>query len=177
MKFSSKKSTKARLLAILATSVLVAAALVACGQRYFQEAPTKVSNFKGQLVEGGISSYQAEKGQATLIVLTASWCPGCRAEVPHLKKIDTEFAEQGLKILRVSDDDSPQAALQYKKAAKIPWTTFHWNYEIMNALGNPGVIPVTYLVNAQDSIVRIDVGGFDEEVMRTLVGKLVGSRQ
>ena len=39
----------------------------------------------------------------------------------------------------------------------------------MNALGNPGVIPVSYLVNAQDSIVKIDVGEFDENEMRRLI--------
>ena len=42
---------------------------------------------------------------------------------------------------------------------------------MMNALGNPGVIPVTYLVNAQDSIVKINVGDFDEKQMRKLIEK------
>ena len=40
---------------------------------------------------------------------------------------------------------------------------------MMNVLGNPGVIPVTYLVNAQDSIIKINVGEFDEKQMRKLV--------
>jgi hypothetical protein len=44
---------------------------------------------------------------------------------------------------------------------------------MMNALGNPGVIPVTYLVNAQDSIIKINVGEFDEDEMRKLIEKLI----
>ena len=148
----------------------------ACRQEYFQSAPTKITNFKGKLLDGSISNYQAEKGNVTLIALTASWCPGCRAELPHLKKLDSEFSGKGFKILMVNEDDSPKIGAKYNKAAGITWTTFHWNYDLMNALGNPGVIPVTYLVNAQDSIVNINVGDFDVDEMRKLIGKLVGSK-
>ena len=133
----------------------------ACGQEHFQAAPTKITDFKGKLLDGSISTYQAEKGTATLIALTASWCPGCRAELPLLKKLDEEFADRGFKILMAI---SP---------AGINWTTFHWNYDLMNVLGNPGVIPVTYLVNAQDSIVKINVGDFDEKQMRKLIEKIL----
>ena len=140
-----------------------------CGQESFQTAPTRILNFKGKLLDGSISNYQTEKGKVTLIALTASWCPGCRAELPLLKKLDSEFADKGFKILMVNEDDSPKIAARYNKAAGIPWTTFHWNYEMMNKLGNPGVIPVTYLVNAQDSIVKINVGEFNEKEMRKLI--------
>ena len=145
--------------------------LTSCGQRNFQTAPTKISNFKGQLIEGSPSNYNSEKGYVTLIVLTASWCPSCRAELPHLKKLDSQFGSRGFKIIMVSEDDSPQIALQHKNSEQINWTTFYWSYEIMNALGNPGVIPVSYLVNAQDSVVKIDVGGFSEKEMISLIEK------
>ena len=160
---------KNRMMPLLLILASIAICIVACGQEYFQTAPSKIINFKGKLVEGGISHYNDEKGTATLIVLTASWCPGCRAELPHLKQLYSEFRDRGFKILMVSEDDSPKIAAKYKKSADIPWTMFHWNYDMMNALGNPGVIPVSYLVNAQDSIVKIDVGEFDENEMRRLI--------
>ena len=151
----------------------LAVLLSACGQEYFQAAPTSISNFRGKLLDGTISTYQAEKGTVTLIALTASWCPGCRAELPHLKELDSKFADKGFKILMVNEDDSPKIGAKYNKAAGISWTTFHWNYEMMNILGNPGVIPVTYLVNAQDSIVKINVGDFDKDEMKKLIEKLI----
>ena len=89
------------------------------------------------------------------------------------KKLDEEFAIKGFKILMVNEDDSPRIGLKYNKAADIKWTTFHWNYDMMNVLGNPGVIPVTYLVNAQDSIVKINFGEFDENQMRKLIEKIL----
>lgn len=157
------------------TAIVFSIFLAACGQGAFQAVPTKIADFRGQLVEGGISSYQIEKGKATLIVLTASWCPGCRQELPHLKNLDQEFSGKGFKILLISEDDTPQVAARYNKAKGIRWTTFHWNYEMMNALGNPGVIPVSYLVNEKDSIVKVDVGMFNESKMKAEIKKLVGS--
>ncbi|WP_407456934.1 TlpA family protein disulfide reductase [Fibrobacter sp.] len=163
--------SKKAMAALFLLLAVFAVCFTACRQEYFQTAPSKVINFKGKLVEGGISHYNDEKGVVTLIVLTASWCPGCRAELPHLKQLDSEFRDSGFKIVMISEDDTPRIASKYKKSAGIPWTMFHWNYDMMNALGNPGVIPVSYLVNAQDSIVKIDVGEFDEKVMRKLIGK------
>ena len=173
--FGHRKGIAKRALA-LASAALAGFLIFACGQGRFQAVPSKIDDFKGQLVEGGVSNYRTEKGRATLIVLTASWCPGCRAELPHLKKLDSEFQGEGFKILLISEDDTPQTAASYNRNAHISWTTFHWNYEIMNALGNPGVIPVSYLVNAQDSIVKIDVGGFNENEMRSLIKDLIATK-
>ena len=174
MELGQKINTSRGVFSVICTLLFALAFLFsACGHEYFQAAPTKIPNFKGKLLDGSISTYQAEKGSVTLIALTASWCPGCRAELPHLKKLDAEFSDSGFKILMVNEDDSPKIGAKYNKAAGIQWTTFHWNYDMMNALGNPGVIPVTYLVNAQDSIIKINVGEFDEDQMRTLIAKLI----
>ena len=170
-----RKITSSRGVFSVICTLLLALAFVfsACGQEHFQKAPTKISDFKGKLLDGNISTYQAEKGSVTLIALTASWCPGCRAELPHLKKLDAEFNERGFRILMINEDDSPKIGAKYNKAAGIKWTTFHWNYDLMNALGNPGVIPVTYLVNAQDSIIKINVGEFDENEMKLTIERLL----
>ncbi|SHH87044.1 Thiol-disulfide isomerase or thioredoxin [Fibrobacter sp. UWH9] len=153
----------------------LATLLVACGHDSFQTMPSKISDFKGILIgqKDSITSYRTQKGEATLIVLTASWCPACQAEVPSLKEISLDYTNRGLKILLISEDDSPTIAARYKKKAELPWTMIHWNYDIMNALGNPGVLPVSYLVNQQDSIVKVNVGIFDKNEMRYQLDKIL----
>ncbi|MCQ2104313.1 MAG: TlpA family protein disulfide reductase [Fibrobacter sp.] len=150
-------------------SILAPLLLCACGQESFQTIPAKISNFKGKIVDGGTSTYEQHKGLATLIVLTASWCPTCRAEIPQLHNLSSDFYNRGFRIIMISEDNTPFTAAKYKKDAQIPWSTFHWNYEIMNVLGNPGVIPVSYLINAKDSIIKVNVGVFDEQEMRVLI--------
>ena len=144
---------------LLALAVLFSA----CEQGYFQTAPTKIENFKGKLLDGTMSTYQAEKGTVTLIALTASWCPGCRAELPHLKKLDSEFAGRGFKILMVNEDDNVKIAARFKKKYNMPWAMVHWNYDLMNMLGNPRVLPVSYLIDEDGKIDYVEAGIIDEK--------------
>lgn len=170
--------------ALVLCSLFFLLAWAGCSQESFQNIPNHVSDFRGILVKDNlpakkksakdsVTRYSLHKGKATLIVLTASWCPACQAEVPLLKEIHKDYQSQGLKILLISEDDSPAIASRYKKKAELPWTMMHWNYDIMNALGNPGVIPVSYLVNQQDSIVNVEVGIFDDGAMRRQIEKLL----
>ncbi len=140
---------------------------------HFQRIPGHIGNFTAINIDGGKTTYQEQKGKATFIVLSASWCPACMAEIPMLKKLHQEFEAEGLKILMVSEDDNVKIASKFKKKNGLPWTVVHWNYDLINMLGNPGVIPVSYLVNAQDSIVQIHSGIFDEGDTRRSIQRLL----
>lgn len=154
--------------------VLFATLLLAgCGQVGFQTVPSKIEDFQGNTVEGDVSSYSKEKGAATLIVVSASWCGACNSELPALKKLAAEYEGLGLKVLVVNEDDDIETAARYKSSRGIEWTMLHWNYEMMNKLGNPGVIPVHYLVDAQDSVQRVDVGAIDASKMRHELDRLL----
>lgn len=144
-----------------------------CGEIALRTIPTKMENFKGALIEGEVTQYNSLKGKATLVVLTASWCPACKAEIPQLQNISADYYNRGLRIVMISEDDTPQIALKYKTQAGLTWPTLHWNYELMNALGNPGVIPVSYLINQQDSIVKVNVGAINEKEIRQILDGLL----
>ena len=134
----------------------------------------KVVNFKADNVMGGKTDYASEKGNATLIVLTASWCPSCRAELPTLMQFHKEFGPKGLKILMIDEDDSKKVARKFKKSMGIPWTMMHWNYDALMALGNPGVIPVSFVVDKDDKIQHVDLGALNELKVRHELKRLLG---
>jgi thiol-disulfide isomerase/thioredoxin len=142
--------------------------------RYNLNFPETVANFTADDVMGGKSDYVSEKGTATLIVLTASWCPSCRAELPILKQFHEEFGPKGLKILMIDEDDSKKVARKYKKSMDIPWTMLHWNYDALKALGSPGVIPVSFVVDKDDKIQHVDVGVLNELKVRHELKRLLG---
>ena len=157
----------------LAIVLFVVLLFAGCGQVGFQTVPSKIEDFQGNTVEGDVSSYSKEKGAATLIVVSASWCGACNSELPALKKLAAEYEGLGLKVLVVNEDDDIETAARYKSSRKIEWTMLHWNYEMMNKLGNPGVIPVHYLVDSQDSVQRVDVGAIDASKMRHELDRLL----
>ncbi|MCQ2055222.1 MAG: TlpA family protein disulfide reductase [Fibrobacter sp.] len=161
---------------LLAGGIILACILFAAYKEIshpFSTMPTSIVNFAALDVSGEKTDYNREKGYATLIVLSASWCPACMAEMPTLKKIHQEFSGKGLNILMVSEDDNLKAAAKFKRANSIPWTVVHWNYELMNALGNPRVIPVSYLVNGSDEIVLIEAGILDEQKVHDALEKIL----
>ena len=142
--------------------------------RYSKNFPETVVNFKADNVMGGKTDYASEKGTATLIVLTASWCPSCRAELPTLMQLHKEFGPKGLKILMIDEDDSKKVARKFKKSMGIPWTMMHWNYDALMALGNPGVIPVSFVVDKDDKVQHIDLGALNELRVRHELKRLLG---
>lgn len=168
-------SSRIKILALVAVIGILGYILV--GHRnfdsHFKEIPGHVKNFTAINVDGGKTTFQEQKGKATLITLSASWCPACMAEIPMLKKLHQEFGSQGFKVLMINEDDNVKIAARFKKKYDLPWTVIHWNYDLMNNLGNPGVLPVTYLVNDQDSIVQINSGIFDEDKMSRAIKKLL----
>lgn len=143
-------------------------------ERAFREIPKTVVNFEALKADGSRTNYASEKGSATLIVLSASWCPGCLMEIPMLQKFHREYGPRGLRILMIDEDDNLKTMARFQKAKDMPWTVVHWNYDAMNALGNPGVIPVSYLVDGADNIDKVFVGDADESELKRRIEKLLG---
>lgn len=139
----------------------------------FQTLPETIGNFEAIDIDGGKTSFNAQKGKATLIVLSASWCPACIAELPSLERLQREFAGNGFKILMVSEDDNVKIASRFKKKYNMPWTMVHWNYDLMNMLGNPRVIPVSYLIDEDGKIDYVEAGIIDEKKMTRAIKALV----
>ena len=160
-----------KLLAVLASATILILAYHVYKEQSkpFQQMPTTVSNFTAMTTDGEKMEYFLERGNVTLIVLSASWCPACIAEIPLLKKLHEEYSPRGFKILMVSEDDNLKIAARFKKGQGIPWTVVHWNYDLMNALGNPRVLPVSYLADGNDDIVDISAGIIEEKKMRSKI--------
>lgn len=140
----------------------------------YERIPDTITNFAAlNVTDGNRTSFEKEKGTATLIVLSASWCPACIAEIPVLKKLYTEYFSQKFKIIMISEDDNIKIAAKFKKSQQLPWTVLLWNYELMNQLGNPRVIPVSYLIDTEGNIVYVEAGIIDEEKMRSKIERII----
>ncbi len=139
----------------------------------FREMPTEIVNFVALKADGSKTDYESEKGKATLIVLSASWCPGCLMEIPMLKRLHQKYSDKGLKILMINEDDNLKAMARFIKAKEIPWTVVHWNRDASNAVGNPGFIPATCLVGADNKIEMAVVGDVSENALEKRIQQLL----
>ena len=67
-----------------------------------QEAPAfSLRDMNGKSVS--LSDY---KGKVVLLNFWATWCQPCQAEMPHLQKMHTELAENGLVVLSITIDEA-----------------------------------------------------------------------
>ena len=46
------------------------------------------------------------RGKVVLLEFWATWCPPCRASIPHLQKLHDAYAKRGLVILSVTNEDA-----------------------------------------------------------------------
>jgi cytochrome c biogenesis protein CcmG/thiol:disulfide interchange protein DsbE len=69
-------------------------------------------------LEGGESETLADlEGDIVVVNFFASWCPQCRNEHAALTSTADAFADQGVALVQISYQESPQASLDYLDTA------------------------------------------------------------
>ncbi len=117
----------------------------------------------GKWVQGDpVKEFQ--KGKAYLVEFWATWCPPCRASIPHVNEIHKEFQAKGLVVIGQDcweRDDSLVAPFVKKMGDKMTYRVALDNKEgdskgkmaetWMAAAGRQG-IPSAFLVNTKGEI-------------------------
>jgi thiol-disulfide isomerase/thioredoxin len=91
-----------------------------------------------------------KKAKFTIVDAWATWCPPCKENFPHVVKMNTRYASQGLVVISLSLDDPSDGkavaeAKKFLKAEKAVFTNFLMNeeqdaaFEKLNVNGIPAV--------------------------------------
>ena len=118
----------------------------------------------------------AMRGKVVVIDFWASWCGACRLLSPHLTKLHTTYASQGLHIIGLTTDEVPVAT----KAATAQGMKFavasDANETAMAAFGVK-VLPTLFVIDKK-GVIRDVMTGFDsnkpaelEKLLKTLLAE------
>lgn len=111
--------------------------------------------------KGGTTKLSDLKGKYVYIDVWATWCGPCRAEIPHLKKIEAEFHDRNIEFVSISIDtkkdyDKWKKFVTEKELGGIQlFADNDWNSEFIKAYGISG-IPRFILIDPNGNIVSAD---------------------
>ena len=123
-----------------------------------KEATIKLSNYKGRVV---------------LLDFWATWCEGCKVEIPWYMEFQKKYKESGLSVVGVSvDDDGWKSVKPFIEAKQVNYPVVIGNWDLAGRFGSTS-LPVTLLIDrngkiADSHVGMVDKGAFDREIQMLL---------
>jgi cytochrome c biogenesis protein CcmG, thiol:disulfide interchange protein DsbE len=122
---------------------------------------------------GQTLNLSAYRGKVVLLDFWATWCDPCREEIPHFVALQDKYRDQGLQIIGISMDDTPEPVRDIRQR-------FHMNYPV--AMGNAKIgelyggvlgLPISFLINRDGRIVAKHIGATDISVLEQEIKSLL----
>ena len=134
----------------------------------------KAPNFTLKTLDGKSShTLQSLKGEVVLVNLWASWCKGCKKEMPEFFKLQKSY-KKGFKIVTVSVDDEAEKSQKFlhsvekKVGYKTPFITLHDTKKNVAKAYQCSAMPSSYLIDKNGVIRNIIIGSMDDADIQAL---------
>lgn len=143
------------------------------------ESGTLPHDFELQTLDGEVVKLSDLKGKKVILNFWATWCPPCKAEMPHMQNYYENYAEDdNVEIVAVNLTTKEHGQNIEKKI-----TNFIEEYQLSfpipldekgkaNKEYRISMIPTTYLINTDGLINQKVIGPLDEERIKKLVKEM-----
>ena len=114
------------------------------------------------------------KGRAVLLNFWATWCGGCKVEIPMLKEFEKRYKASGLAVIGVSmDDDGWKSVMPYLAKNKLNYPIVIGNQELAKRYGVEAM-PMTLLIDREGRLAGVHVGLVERKTWESEIGRLLG---
>lgn len=120
-----------------------------------------------------LSSY---RGKVVLLDFWATWCTPCREEIPHLVELQNKYRDQGLQIIGVSMDDSPDPVREFYQQFHMNYPVVMGNAEIGERYGGVLGLPIAFIIDRSGRIYAKHIGATEAFVLEQDVKTLLRSQ-
>lgn len=124
-------------------------------------------------LDGGSVALPSYRGQLLVVNFWASWCKGCKLELPRLEELSAEYGARGVTFLTVNEDEEAAARDKYlsKEPLALP-VLLDEGGALARALGgSDGGLPLTVVIDQASRVVAVEHGfgtGWRKELTATI---------
>ena len=129
-------------------------------------------DFTALKLDGGSFRLSETNGKIRLIDFWATWCAPCREEIPMLNELHADYAEKGLLILAITDEDTgtvrdfvEEHGVEYLNV--IASEDVSADYKVLG-------LPAAYLIDAEGRLVKSFLGPKPRRVLVEQIEALLG---
>ena len=130
-----------------------------------------LSQLSGQPLK--LSDY---RGKVVLLDFWATWCEPCRVETPFFVELQKKYADQGLQIIGVSMDDSPDPVHGFYQQFKMNYPVVMGNAKLGDEYGGVLGLPIAFLLDREGRIQAKHMGATDASIFEKEIANLLQSR-
>lgn len=160
----------------LMTVAIALVALAGCAvdgnQAPSQRAPAQefsLTDARGQTV-----ALSAMKGKVVLLDFWATWCTGCKEEMPWFMAFQDKYGARGLSSIGVAlDDDGWKTVRPYVESHLINYPIAVADPTFAATYGFEGALPVTVLIDRTGKIAQIHQGKVDRAAFEADIRRLL----
>lgn len=125
--------------------------------------------------------FKGQEGKVVLLNFWATWCPPCKAEIPHLNNLKEKYKD-AFEIIAVAmgqrdgNMTSPEKMNAFIEEYKInyPITNTKENHLVSKAMGGIRSIPTMFMIDPKGKIVQKYVGVVPEEMIELDINRALG---
>lgn len=114
------------------------------------------------------------KGKVVLLDFWATWCGGCKVEIPWYMEFETKYAKKGLATIGVSmDDDGWKSVKPFLQQHKINYPIVIGTQDIANEYGGLPSLPMTLLIDRSGKVAESHPGMVNKEEFENKIKQLL----
>lgn len=134
------------------------------------EVDRKPFSFQGRFIDAKGTELQLEsfRGKTIFINLWATWCPPCRAEMPHIESLYQQLqSRDDIEFLMIALDDDFAKSKKFVDKKEFSFPVVHAAYGLNESLQSQS-IPTTLVVNPAGEIVfyKEGISNFNTKAFR-----------
>jgi peroxiredoxin len=116
-------------------------------------------------------------GKIVVLDFWATWCHGCKEEIPWFAEFERKYGAQGLSVVGVSMDEGGWKVVKpFMQDAKVPYRIVLGNDSMAQKYGIQGM-PDTFLIDRQGRIAAAYTGMVDRDAVDKNIRALLAERQ